>query len=412
VLKAYKYRIYPTSDQKEFLNKTFGCCRFVWNQMLHEKLDAYNKDIKVPQVTPAKYKTEYPFLKEVDSLALANIQLQLEKAFRNHFKNKNYFGVPKPKKKKEKQSYTTNNQHNKIRIDSDKNLIYLPKIRSGIKIELHRQFTGTIKSVTISKNPSNNYYAAVLVETEEVRNNIKEPISQKCGVDLGLSSFAAVTNDFGSYKIDHPHYLKKSEKKLIKLQRQLSKKQKDSKNREKARLRLVKCYQHISDSRNDFLHKLSKAIIDENQVIVVKDLNVKSMIQNRYLAKSISDSGWSTFFRYLDYKAQWYGRELIKVDRFYPSSRICSNCGYVNKKLKISNRNWTCPVCGTKNDKHINASVNLYKVGSERPDVKPVEMGSVDDRKVYALPKKQPIAEAGSQHLNRCGSSLVKLNQN
>jgi putative transposase len=180
----------------------------------------------------------------------------------------------------------------------------------------------------------------------------------------------------------------------------------DFKNREKARLRLVKCHQHISNARNDFLHKLSKAIIDENQVIVVEDLNVKGMTQNRHLAKSISDSGWSTFVTYLEYKAKWYERKLVKVDRFYPSTKTCSNCGYINKDLALSDREWTCPVCGTHHDRDINASRNLYLVGLERPDVKPVEIGSVDESKVIALPKEHPIAEAGSQRFYKRGSSL------
>jgi putative transposase len=208
------------------------------------------------------------------------------------------------------------------------------------------------------------------------------------------SMMAILKNDLGSCKINHPHYLKKAEKRLIRLQRKMSKKQKDSKNKEKARLKLADYHQYVSDARNDFLHKLSKTIIDENQVIVVEDLNTKGMVKNRHLAKSISDSGWSTFVTYLEYKAKWYGKKLIKVDRFYPSTKTCSNCGYINNNLTLSDREWTCPICGTYHDGDINASRNLYLVGLEQPDVKPVEIGSVDDRKVIALPKKHPIAEA------------------
>ena len=400
MLKAYKYRIYPTYTQKEFLAKNFGCSRLVWNLMLSEKLNAYNNKEKIPQTTPAKYKQQYPFLKEVDSLALANTQLQLEKAFRDHFKNKSHFGLPKFKKRKDKQSYTTNNQNGTVRVEN--NYLYVPKLKSGIKIKLHRTFDGVIKSTTISKTPSGKYYVSILVETDNTTNNTAN-LSQACGIDLGLSSFAAVTNDLGTCKIEHPHYLKKAEERLIRLQKRLSKKQKDSKNKEKARLKLADYHQYISNVRNDFLHKLSKAIIDENQVIVVEDLNVKGMTQNRHLAKLISDSGWSTFVTYLEYKAKWYERKLVKVDRFYPSTKTCSNCGYINKDLALSDREWTCPVCGTHHDRDINASRNLYLVGLERPDVKPVEIGSVDESKVIALPKEHPIAETGSQRFYKRG---------
>jgi len=403
MLKAYKYRIYPTGMQKEFLAKTFGCSRLVWNLMLSEKLNAYNNKEKIPQTTPAKYKQQYPFLKEVDSLALANTQLQLEKAFRDHFKNKSHFGLPKFKKRKDKQSYTTNNQNGTVRVEND--YLYVPKLKSGIKIKLHRAFDGVIKSTTISKTPSGKYYVSILTEkTEnaELKNNTAN-LSKACGIDLGLSSFAIVTNDIGSCKIEHPHYLRKAEKRLIRLQKRLSKKQKDSKNKEKARLKLADYHQYVSNARNDFLHKLSKAIIDENQVIVVEDLNTKGMVKNHHLAKSISDSGWSIFVRYLEYKAQWYSKKLVKVDRFYPSTKTCSHCGYINNNLTLSDREWTCPICGTHHDRDINASRNLYLVGSERPDVKPVEIGSVDERKVYALPKKHPIAEAGSHRFYKRG---------
>jgi putative transposase len=208
MLKAYKYSIYPTGTQKEFLAKTFGCSRLVWNLMLSEKLNAYNNKEKIPQTTPAKYKEQYPFLKEVDSLALANTQLQLEKAFRDHFKNKSHFGLPKFKKRKDKQSYTTNNQNGTVRVEN--NCLYVPKLKSGIKIKLHRTFDGIIKSTTISKTPSGKYYVSILTEKTYSENETKKAISQACGIDLGLSSFAAVTNDLGSCKIDHPHYLKKA----------------------------------------------------------------------------------------------------------------------------------------------------------------------------------------------------------
>jgi putative transposase len=392
MFKAYKYRIYPTEEQKVFFAKTFGCCRLVWNLMLTEKQEAFKNGEIIHIPSPAKYKNQYPFLREVDSRALGDMYLRLAKAYNNHFKNKSHFGLPQFKKKKEsKQSYTT---YEYIKVKD--NLLKLPKLKSWVKIKLHRPFSGIIKSTTITKTPSGKYYASITVETDEVRNKIVEPTSTACGIDLGISTFATVTNDSGSQKIDHPHYLKKSEKKLTRLQRQLFKKKLGSSNREKARLQLAKYYEYVGNMRKDFLHKLSKAVIDENQVITVEDLDVKSMLQNKYLAKSISDSSWTMFVTYLEYKAQWYGRKLIKVDRYFPSTQLCSNCGYINKALTLSDREWTCPQCGTHHDRDITASVNLYKVGLAQSDLKPVEIGSVDDRKMKVLPKKQPIIEAGN----------------
>jgi len=398
MLKAYKYRIYPNKRQEEFFIKTFGCTRFIWNKMLDEKLCAYEKREKIPQVTPAKYKKEFPFLKEVDSLALANVQIQLEKAFRNHFKNPKHFGLPKFKKKKDKQSYTTNNVNNSIKVDFEKDLLYLPKIRDGIKIKLHRTFEGKIKSATVSKTKDGKYYVSILVETEKPRNKIVEPKSKACGIDLGLEYFAIITNDFGTYKIEHPKYLKRVEKRLKKLQKDLSRKQKGSKNYIKNRIKLAKLHAYISNTRNDFLHKLSKAIIDENQVVVVEDLNIKGLLGSN-LAKSISDSSWSKFLSYLRYKAELYGRTFIQVDRFFPSSKLCHYCGYKKEGLTLHERAWICPICGTYHDRDVNASINLYKVGLERPELKPVECALVDDRTQQWVPKKLSHVEAGSYTL-------------
>jgi len=394
-LKAFKYRIYPTDAQVLFFAKTFGCCRFVWNRMLDEKLQAYKKKERMQRITPTKYKDEFPFLKEVDSFALCNVQLQLEKAFKDHFRNRKQFKLPKFKKKKDKQSYTTNNVHNSIRVDFEKGLLYLPKLREGVKIELHRRFDGKIKSVTVSRTNDGKYYVSILVETENPRNKVVEPKSKACGVDLGLEHFVTVTNDFGSYKVEHPKYLLKAEKQLRRLQRSFSQKQKGSKNSEKAKLRLARQHAYISNARDDFLHKLSKAIIDENQVVVVEDINVKGLLKTR-LAKSISDSGWSKFLTYLKYKAEWYGRTFIQVDRFFPSSKLCHRCGYKNDDLALHDRTWCCPACGEIHDRDVNASINLYSVGLGRLKRGPVEQALVDDRSPYGLPKKPSCDETGS----------------
>jgi len=363
--------------------------------MLNKKLQAYKKKERIPKDTPAKYKNEFPFLKEVDSLALCNVQLQLEKAFKDHFRNRKQFKLPKFKKKRDKQSYTTNNVQNSIRVDFGKRLLYLPKLREGVKIELHRTFDGKNKSVNVSRTNDGKYYASILVETENPRNKVVEPKSKACGIDLGLEHFATVTNDFGSQKVEHPKYLRREEERLKKLQKSFSKKQKGSKNSEKARLRLARRHAYITNARNDFLHKLSKAIIDENQVVVVEDINVKGLLKTR-LAKSIADSGWSKFLTYLKYKAEWYGRTLIQVDRFFPSSKLCHRCGHKNEDLALNDRTWCCPACGETHDRDVNASINLYFVGLGRPEVKPVERALVNDRIPHGLPKKPSRVEAGS----------------
>ena len=394
-LKAYKYRIYPSDAQMVFFAKTFGCCRFVWNKMLDKKLQAYQKKERIPGVTPAEYKKDFPFLKEVDCFALVAVQNHIKNAFRNHFKNRKQFKLPKFKKKKDKQSYTTYNVHNSIIVDFEKGLLYLPKLREGVRIELHRKFDGKIKSVTISKTADGKYYASILVETENRRNKVVEPKSRACGIDLGLDHFVTVTNDFGSYKVEHPKYLRRGEERLKRLQKSFSKKQKGSKNSEKARLRLARQHAYITNARNDFLHKLSKAIIDENQVVVVEDINVKGLLKTR-LAKSISDSGWSKFLSYLKYKAEWYERTFIQVDRFFPSSKLCHHCGHKNEDLALHDRTWCCPSCGETHDRDVNASKNLYFVGLGRPEITPVEQALVDDRSPYGLPKKPSCDETGS----------------
>ena len=355
MLKAYKYRIYPDAEQMQFFAKCFGCVRFVYNRMLSDRIEHYNLTGKSLNNTPAQYKSEFTWLKEVDSLALANAQMNLNTAYRNFFRDKSN-GFPKFKSKKNNNfSYTTNNQKGTVYVENG--YIKLPKLKSPVKIRQHRSFEGVIKSCTISKAPSGKYHISILVETEIQ----KLPASDmRVGIDVGIKDFAVLSNG-EAYK--NPKHLRKSEKRLAKLQRDLSRKQIGSSNRNKARIKVAKLHEKIANQRMDFLHKKSTEIIRKNQAIVIEDLKVKNLMKNHNLAKYIAEVSWSRFREMLDYKSRWYGRELIIAPPDYPSSQLCSDCGNRSSQTKdLACRVYICPECGLEIDRDYNASLNLLKL--------------------------------------------------
>ena len=353
--RAYRYRIYPDKEQRDFFERTFGCVRLFYNTSLDEMNKLYKEKKEYKDITPASYKERFPFFKEVDSLALANAQLNRNKALKSFFRKQNKF--PKFKAKRNKQSYSTNNQNGTVYLSEDCKYISLPKIKN-IKIKMHRKFDGVIKTVTVSKECDETYYVSILVE-ENIEAKPKS--NNSVGIDLGIKSYIVDSN---SERIDNPKHLSRLLLKLAIEQRKLSHMKKGGKNRNKQRIKVARLHRRIRNQRNDFLQKLSSKYINENQVIVLEDLNIKQMEQDSRLSRLIVDASWYKFVSMLEYKGNWYGRDIIKVPTYYPSSQLCSCCGYQNKEIKdLSIREWVCPKCGATHSRDHNASINILNKG-------------------------------------------------
>ena len=367
MLKAYKYRMYPTKEQEEMFFQHFGCVRVIYNWALELKIKTYEQDGKsisrfsLNKMIPELYEDK-EWLKDVNSQSLRGATLNLDSAFTKFFREKT--GFPKFKSKKSPvQSFSVPQFY---KVDFDANKVKLPKI-GWITTKLHRRYAGIEKTATVSRTPTGKFYISILVDDEQelpVKSIFNEKVT--VGIDVGIKDFAVLSN---GEKIENPKYLKNSMTRLAVLQRRLSRKQKGSKNKVKARFAVSKLHEKISNQRNDFQHKLCSKLISENQAIALETLNVSGMLKNHCLAQSIADASWSSFVTKLEYKAEWYGKTIIRIGRFEPSTKICNVCGHYKKDMTLAIREWECPDCNTNHDRDVNAAINIKKFALDKQNL-------------------------------------------
>jgi putative transposase len=360
VKRSYRYRVYPTAAQAESLAQTFGCTRFVYNCMLRLRTDRWlneHKNIGYHEtsalLTKLKKETDLAWLNDVSSVPVQQSLRHLQMAFANFFAGRSQYPVFKSKHGEQSAEFTTSGfKWNGLDLT-------LAKIAEPLSIRFSRQIplSAKVTTVTVSKDAAGRYFVSMLCD-ETV--SALPPVLAKVGIDLGLTHFAVLST---GEKVPALNAFRKKESKVIRQQRRLARKQKGSANQKKAKLKLARVHAHIADARKDFLHKLSTRLIHENQVIAIETLAVSNMQKNHRLAKSISDSGWAEFARQLEYKAKWYGRTLIGINRWYPSSKRCSGCGYTNNKMPLGVRMWDCQQCGSAHDRDINAARNILAAG-------------------------------------------------
>lgn len=362
MLKATKVRIYPTPEQAEFLNAQFGAVRFAFNRGLAIQSHFYKikgislnplKDIK-PLLAEAKQSRKYQWLKQYDSIALQQGIIQLDKAFKNFFNPKLKSRYPRFKSKYGKQS-----SYHCTSVSVGDDWIKIPKCKP-ITAKIHREISGTVKSITLSKTTNGKYYASILVEDGIEQPKPLQTIKSVIGIDLGLTDFLTASN---GDVVANPRHLRNAEKNLKRKQRQLSRKKKGSANRAKARRMLANAHEKLRNIRNDFQHKLSRTLVDENQAIIVETLKPSNMMKNKHLAKAIGDASWSSFISKLEYKAKAKGHHLLKLSQWFAGSKTCSNCGHKMDELPLQIREWSCPSCSTRHQRDKNAAINHLKQG-------------------------------------------------
>ncbi|MBP3257639.1 MAG: transposase [Bacteroidales bacterium] len=385
MLRAYKYRLYPTAEQAEFFAKNFGCCRFVYNRTLDymsmfwigEQRSVSYFDAKRQLVT---LKEVFPWMGEVNSQSLQYAVKQCADGFRNWWEHR--ASHPLPKRKDARQSFH-NPQH--CTVDWKHGTISIPKCK-GIKAVLHRPFYGQMKDITISKESGDRYYASILVDTAIQERACDDVVSGVTSIGIDLNCGEIVCSD--GRRFTNPKAMANSERRLRRQQRILSRKQPGSHNSAKQKQIVSKCHAKVRGSRHDFLHKVTHELTHDSQVrtVFIEDLNVRGMVRNRHLAKTVSDASFGEFVRQLEYKGLWCGVNIIKIDRWAPSSKTCSVCGAANRSLKLSERAWTCVCCGTRHDRDYNASINIKSFGlmalpPDRREVKPADCPPVDERR-------------------------------
>lgn len=386
--KTYKFRLFPTKKQEVLLNQHFGHSRWVYNYFLNERKEQYQTDKKsdnyykqAATLTKLKKEEDTNWLKEVNSQTLQFALRSLDTAFLNFFRGNAQF--PKFKSRKHKNTFTIP-QFGTLA----NNKISIPKFKEGIKVKLHREVKGKIGKMSITKTPTGKYYVSIFTEQEA---DELSKTNRQVGIDLGLKDFV-ITSDNKKFK--NNRYTKKYAKQLKKAQQHLSRKQKGSNGFEKQKIKVAKIHEKIASCRLDTLHKVSKELVKSYDLISIEDLNVKNMIKNHKLSKHIADASWGNFVTLIQYKCDWYGRELVKVNRFYPSSKTCGDCGWINQNLKLSDREWTCKSCGVVHDRDVNASRNILKEGLKNISAGTVEYTDGDSNKTSIKKHKSMKSEA------------------
>jgi len=381
MIKAYKYRLHPNNEQITFFEKSFGCVRFVYNWSLNQRIEAYQKDgtriswvESCKRLTELKKQEETKWLCEVSIQSLQSSIRNMDCAFTRFFREKKGF----PKFHSKKQGKFSFQLVQRVSIDFNTHKVKLPKI-GEVKFGKNKEFVGKIGTCTVSKTPTGKYYISILVDDgKPMPEKAQITADTAVGIDVGIKDFAVLSN---GQVYSNPKYLEKDEKRLKVLQRRLSRKQKDSKRRERARLAVAMQHEKIRNMRVNFIHQVTSRIVRENQTVIIEDLNVDGMLKNHNLAKHIASASWSEFFRQLQYKSDWQGKNLIRIGRFEPSSKMCL-CGCINKNLTLKDREWDCPQCGRHNDRDLLAAVNIKRFGLQKQnligEISPVVNGEED----------------------------------